>query len=65
MPSAAIKQDIEHKARKLAQISREETVVDMEQLARFFTIDDKIAIYGKTDLTGLSDEDFLKNILGE
>lgn len=56
---------IEAKAHELAVISVETPCIDMEQLARFATLDQQIAMYGVTDLTGLSDEELLKDLLGE
>jgi hypothetical protein len=56
---------IEDKAHELAVLSVQRPCIDMDQLVRFATIDQQIATYGVKDLTGLSDEELLKDLLGE
>ncbi len=56
---------IEQKAARLAELSIRGPVIDMEQLARFSLIDEQIANFGITELTNMSDEEFLRAILGE
>ncbi len=65
MNVATATKKIEDQAHELAVLSVETPCFDPEQLARFATIDDQIAVYGVKTLTGLSKEELIADLLGE
>ena len=54
---------VEDTAKHLADLTVAETVTDMDQLVRFSLVDEQIAKYGKTRLTGLSAEEKIAKLL--